>query len=152
MLVAPLKSLAQGATSQMIQSTEATAVAETMRALFIAAGANDLERFRSLTVPGFYAFDSGKRFDGDALMQTIMSAHAKGMKFVWNVTQPDVHVHGDSAWIAYTNVGSIQTSAAAQPTPMTWLESACLERHDGSWKIVFLQSSRAAAPPPSGSH
>jgi hypothetical protein len=146
-LAAPLEMRAQGATPQVTASTEGAAVADTMRAMFVAAGTDDLAKFRSLTAPGFYAFDNGKRYDGVALMQTLASAHAKGMKFVWNVTHPDVHIHGDNAWIAYTNVGSIQSSPAASPTPTTWLESACLERHDGSWKIVFLQSSRAAAPP-----
>jgi hypothetical protein len=40
---------------------------------------------------------------------------------------------------------------AAATDDMTWLESACLERHNGSWKIVFFQSSRVPVPPPSGS-
>jgi hypothetical protein len=151
-LAAPLRMPAQGATAEGAHSTEATAVVDTMHTMFVALGTEDLAKFHSLTVPGFYAFDNGKRYDGDALMQIIVSAHAKGMKFVWSVTQPDVHIHGNYAWIAYANVGSIQQSSTAEPTPMTWLESAFLESHNGSWKITFLQSSRVAAPPPSGAH
>jgi SnoaL-like domain len=150
-LAASFRMPAQGATPQVTNSKEATAVADAMRAMYVAAATDDLAKFRSLIAPGFYAFDNGKRYDGDALMQMVISAHAKGMKIRWNVTKPDAHLHGDYAWIAYTNVGSIQVSAGAGLTPMTWLESACLERHNGSWKIVFFQSSRVPAPPPSGS-
>jgi hypothetical protein len=85
-------------------------------------------------------------------MQMVMNAHTKGMKFVWNLTDPDVHVQNDTAWIAYTNVGSIQASASAEPTPMTWLESAYLERHHGLWQIAFFQSSRVSLPPPNDPH
>ena len=150
-LAAPFRMPEQGATPQVTHSKEATAVADTMRAMYVAAATDDLAKFRSLIAPGFYAFDNGRRYDGDALMQMVMSAHAKGTKIAWNVTQPDAHVHGDYAWIAYTNVGSVQVSAGAGLTPITWLESACLERHNGSWKIVFFQSSRVPPPPPSGS-
>jgi SnoaL-like domain len=148
-LAASFRMPAQGATPT--SSKEATAVADTMRAMYVAAATDDLAKFRALIAPGFYAFDNGKRYDGDALMQMVISAHAKGMKIVWNITKPDAHVHGDYAWIAYTNVGSIQVSTGDGLTPMTWLESACLERHNGSWKIVFFQSSRVPAPPPPGS-
>jgi SnoaL-like domain len=148
-LAASFRMAARGATPT--NSKEATPVADTMRAMYVAAATDDLAKSRSLIAPEFYGFDNGKRYDGDALMQMVISAHAKGVKIVWNITQPDAHVHGDYAWIAYTNVGSIQVSAGAGLTPMTWLESACLERHNGSWKIVFFQSSRVPAPPPSGS-
>lgn len=139
---------AQGEKPQMNSSIESTAVTDTIRAVLSAATSDDMEKFRSLISPGFYAFDNGTRYDGDTLMQTAISAHAKGMKIVWNVTEPDVHIYGDHAWIAYKNVGSIQLTANAAPTPMIWLESAYLERHSTSWKILFLQSSRAAASSP----
>jgi Domain of unknown function (DUF4440) len=148
LLPASMSIRAPGETLLMNSSTASTAVTDTIRAMFIAAGSDDIEKFQSLIAPGFYAFDNGKRFDGDALMRTAMSAHAKGMKFVWNVTESDVRIYGDHAWIAYKNVGSIQVTADAAPTPMTWLESAYLERHNASWKILFLHSSREAASHP----
>lgn len=139
---------AQGEKPHMNDSIESTAVTDTIRAVLNAATNNDMDKFRSLIRPGFYAFDNGRRYDGDTLMQTVISAHAKGIKIVWNLTEPDVHIYGDRAWIAYRNVGSIQLTAADAPTPMTWLESAYLERHDASWKVLFLQSSREAASSP----
>jgi hypothetical protein len=149
MLLSPsVRVRAQGEMPQMNSSIESTAVTDTIRAMFNAVTGDDMEKFRSLIAPGFYAFDNGRRYDGDTLVQTAMSAHAKGMKIVWNVTEPDVRIYGDHAWIAYKNVGSIQLTAAAAPTPMTWLESAYLERHNASWKILFMQSSRAAASSP----
>jgi hypothetical protein len=151
-LIAPMRSVAQSATPKGPQTKEATAVVQAVRTLLAAASTDDLPKFHSLIAPGFYAFDTGKRLDGDSLMQMVMSAHTKGMKFVWNLTDPDVHVQKDTAWIAYTNVGSIQASVSAEPTPMTWLESAYLERHHGLWQIVFFQSSRVSPSPPNDQH
>lgn len=145
-LIAPLRSVAQSATPEVPQTKEAIAVVQAVRTLLAAASTDDLPKFHSLIAPGFYAFDTGKRLDGDSLMQMVMSAHTKGMKFVWNLTDPDVHVQKDTAWIAYTNVGSIQASVSAEPTPMSWLESAYLERHHGLWQIVFFQSTRVSPP------
>lgn len=119
-----------------------TAVADTLRSMYTAAMARDLARFDTLLAPGFYAFDDGERFDGDAVMKNVMTYQAKGVVFVWSVTQPDVHVHCDQAWIAYVNKGSIQMNPHSTPIPTTWLEAADLKRIDGSWKLVFFQSTR----------
>ena len=128
-------------------STESTAVIESIVAMFRSLNDDDTGKFRSLIAPGFYAFDNGRQIDGDAVIRIIAVAHAKGTKFIWNVTSQEVRIFGDHAWIAYKNVGAIQENGAAL-TPMTWLESAYLERKDGSWKIVFLQSSRESASSP----
>ena len=66
----------------------------------------------------------GKRFDGDALMELIKTAHAAGKVYVWNVTEPEVHIEGDIAWITYVNRGSIQDASGTKS--MNWLESAVL--------------------------
>jgi len=41
-----------------------------------------------------------------------------------NVTEPDVHVSGTSAWISYINKGSV--GDASSTTNQPWLESAFL--------------------------
>jgi hypothetical protein len=91
-LAASFRMPAQGATPT--SSKEATAVADTMRAMYVAAATDDLAKFRSLIAPGFYAFDNGKRYDGDALMQMVISAHAKGMKIVSDLSKLDFSVGG----------------------------------------------------------
>jgi hypothetical protein len=144
-LAMPTWLVAQGA-ARPDGSADALAVADTLRAMYVAAVKDDLAGFHAITVPGFYAFDNGKRYDGDALMQMVMDAHARGVTLVWKVPDPDVHVFGDHAQIAYTNIGSIQTGVDAPVQPLSWLESAYLERRDGSWKIVFFQSERATVP------
>lgn len=120
------------------------AVVQTIRTMFDAATTDDVKKFDSLTAPGFYMYDDGERFEGDAIMKLISAQHAKGAKYVWTVTQPDVHVHCDEAWIAYVNDGSIQPSPNASATPMKWLESAILRREGGEWKVVFFHSTRQA--------
>jgi ketosteroid isomerase-like protein len=124
-------------------------VVSTVSAIFGAAEQDDLAKFHAGVAPGFYIFDAGARFDGDAIMVLIKAQHAKGNKYEWNVTEPDVHVSGDMAWIAYVNKGAITNASGT--VAQRWLESAVLERHGGAWKIVFMHSTRvpSAAPPAS---
>jgi len=123
------------------------AVVDTVRTMYAAATADDIARLRAVFAPGAYLFDGGVRYDSiDALMHLIHDYRSKGAKFVWNVTQPDVHVHCDEAWVAFVNDGSITMPGAAAATPQKWLESANLEKRDGVWKIVFFESTRVPAP------
>lgn len=118
-------------------------VIEAVRLMFVAAANDDLAQFRSVTTPDFYAYDVGKQFTGDELMQLIKEAHAAGKTFVWEVTDPKAHVDGQTAWMTWVNRGSIED--AAGKTELTWLESAVLRNSDGAWRICFLHSTRAAA-------
>ena len=116
-------------------------VVETMRAMYAAATVDDLEKMHSVTTADFYAFDGGKRFDGDALFELVKSAHAAGTVFVWTVTEPDVHLSCNVAWISCVNQGSVKNSSGT--TKMTWLESAVLVKEKGAWRIRFFHSTRA---------
>jgi ketosteroid isomerase-like protein len=68
-----------------------------------------------------------------------------GKRFEWNVTEPDVHISGNTAWIAYVNQGSI--TDASGTLGQKWLESAFLQKQAGIWKIAFMHSTRVAAVP-----
>ncbi len=117
-------------------------VVDTVKEVFVAAGADDLEKFHAVTTGDFYAYDNGMRFDGDALMQAIQKQHAAGYVYEWNVTQPEVHIAGDVAWVTYINKGSVKNRAGTQQ--VTWLESVVLEKKGGKWRIHFVHSTRAA--------
>ena len=125
-----------------VRPGDEVAVTDTLRTMYAAATADDLAKFNSVRTAGFYAYANGTRFDGDALMKLVMDFHAKGVKFVWTVTKPEVHVRCNEAWIAYVNNGSIQMNASEAPMPMSWLESAVLERQNGVWKLQFFHSTR----------
>jgi ketosteroid isomerase-like protein len=129
-----------GLTSQQEQ------VVETVRTIFDAARTDDLEKFNSVTGANFYLFDAGARFNGDAIMGLMKAQHAAGKRYQWNVTEPDVHIRGDTAWVAYVNRGSITDSSGT--TEQQWLESAFLERQAGKWKIVFMHSTRVPVRSP----
>jgi hypothetical protein len=73
-------------------------------------------------------------------MTFTKAQHAAGKRYEWNVTPPDVHISGRTAWIAYVNKGSI--SDASGTVNQNWLELAFLERQDGTWKIGFMHSTR----------
>jgi ketosteroid isomerase-like protein len=119
-------------------------VVDTVSTIFTAARADNVAKFDSLIAPGFYIFDAGARFNGDTIMALIKAQHAAGKRYEWNVTEPDVHINGNTAWIAYVNQGSI--SDASGTVNQNWMESAFLEKQAGSWKIVFMHSTRV--PPP----
>ena len=127
-------------------SAEQLQVVNTVKTIFAAAEADDLAKFHSVTAPGFYIFDNGKRFDGDAIMELIKTLQAAGNLYQWNVTAPDVHVNGNNAWIAYVNRGSVTNAAGKHD--YQWLESAVLQQQSGVWKVVFMQSTRVPQAPP----
>ena len=115
-------------------------IVDTMSAIFAAARTNDVAKFDSVIASDFYIFDGGTRFNGDAIMAFIKAQHAAGRRYEWNVTEPDVHVSCNTAWITYTNEGSI--TDASGTTNQNWLESAFLEKQAGTWKVIFMHSTR----------
>jgi len=115
---------------------------EIMRAVetfFHAASTDDTSEFKSVIAPTFYLFDSGVRFNGDSMMAVIKQLHLSGKRIEWHVTNPDVHINGDSAWLAYVNNGTATDSSGT--TQLQWLESAILVKESGKWKMVFLHST-----------
>ena len=125
---------------QKALTAEQTKIVDTVNTVFAAARADDIAKFDSVVAPGFYIFDGGLRFNGDSIMAFIKTQHEAGKHYEWNVTEPDVHISGHTAWIAYTNKGSVSDSSGTKN--LTWLESAFLEKRAGVWKIVFIQSTR----------
>jgi hypothetical protein len=136
---------ASGRTQHKVVATDQSQIIETMNTVFAAARTDDVAKFDSVIAPGFYIFDGGTRFNGNAVMALIKAQHAAGKRFEWNVTEPDVRIDGNTAWIAYVNQGSI--TDASGTVNQKWLESAFLERQAGNWKIVFMHSTRAPAAP-----
>ena len=120
------------------------AVTAAVTAMYAAAAKDDLDGFHAVTTPDFYAFDGGRRFDGDALMRLIRTAHAGGVKFTWSVTQPQVEADCGLALITYVNAGSMTANGVTQP--VTWLEAAELRYDGGSWRIHFFSSTRVPQP------
>jgi len=130
-------------------TTDEEQIVGTVSTIFTAARADDVAKFDSVIAPSFYIFDGGARFNGDSIMALIKAQHAAGKRYEWNVTEPDVHISGNIAWIAYINKGSIMDASGT--ANQQWLESAFLEKQAGTWKIVFMHSTRVPMPPP-GNH
>jgi ketosteroid isomerase-like protein len=120
--------------------TEEQQIVDTVSTIFTAALTDDVAKFDSVIASDFYIFDGGARLNGDTVLGLIKAQHLAGKRYEWNVTEPDVHVNGNTAWIAYVNKGSI--SDASGTRKQSWLESAFLEKQAGSWKIVFMHSTR----------
>jgi ketosteroid isomerase-like protein len=125
---------------QKLVTAEQSQIVDTVSTIFAAARTDDVAKFDTVITSDFYMYDGGARFNGDAVMALIKAQHAAGKRFEWNVTEPDIHISGKTAWIAYVNKGSI--TDASGTVNQNWLESVFLEKQAGSWKIVFMHSTR----------
>ncbi len=130
---------------QKILTAEQTRIVDTVSTIFHAARADDAAKFDSVIASDFYILDGGARFNGDSILALIKAQHVAGKRYEWNVTEPDVHISGDTAWIAYINKGSITDASGSMN--QKWLESAFLQKQAGTWKIVFMHSTRVPMAP-----
>ena len=128
------------AKAQKSLMADQTQIVDAVKTVFAAALTDDTRLLNTVIVPDFYIYDGGARFSGDGIMALIKTQQAAGKRFDWNVTEPDVHISGNTAWIAYVNSGSI--TDASGTTYQKWLESAFLEKQAGVWKIGFMHSTR----------
>lgn len=126
-------------------ASDTTQIVDTVKALFTNLSNDDITKFNSLVTPDFYMYDGGQRFTSDSIVALIKAEHATGKHYEWNVTQPDVHVSGNTAWIAYVNEGTV--TDASGTIHRKWLESAFLTKNAGHWKIAFFHSTRVPPPP-----
>jgi ketosteroid isomerase-like protein len=129
---------------RQVLTSEQTQIVDTVNTIFTAIQTDDAAKLNSVISPEFYIFDGGKRFNAEQVIAIFKAQHLAGKRYEWNVTDPDIHISGNSAWIAYVNDGSI--SDASGTAHQQWLESAFLEKQAGTWKILFMQSTRV--PPP----
>lgn len=122
-------------------ATEQEKVTEALRLMYVALTNDDPDQFRAVTSPDFFTYDGGVRMSGDELMALIKDAHAAGKVYVWEVTEPQVRIDGQTAWVTYVNRGSLQDATGKKD--LTWLESAILRKEDDTWRIEFFHSTRA---------
>jgi len=136
--------ISAAAAQQKVLTSEQSQIVETVNTIFTAIQTDDAAKLNSVIAPEFYIFDGGRRFNAEQVMAIFKAQHLAGKRFEWNVTEPDVHISGNTAWIAYVNDGSI--SDASGTVHHQWLESGFFEKQAGTWKVLFMQSTRV--PPP----
>ena len=120
-------------------------VVQAVEQMFTAFRTDDSSGFQQIATADFHAYDNGVRFTGPSLLELLRKAHASGTRFEWSVTEPEVHIVCNLAWVTYVNRGSIENAAGQQT--MSWLESAVLEYGEQQWRIRFFHSTRAATSP-----
>ena len=137
------------ATAQLKTSADdESEVVQTVQTLFNALETANDAQFTSVLTSGFYLFDGGKRLSGQAVLSLFKALRAAGKSYKWSVTEADVHVIGNTAWVAYVNKGSITDPSGTKD--QEWLESAFLERQEVGWKIAFMHSTRVPKPTQNG--
>ncbi len=115
MVMVTSAAFAADSTGCQASASDNTQVIDAVRTMYAAATTDDMVGFHSVASAKFYAFDGGKRFDGDALMNVV-------------------------AWITYVNRGSVKDASGTKE--LAWVESAFLEKEAGQWRILFLHSTR----------
>ena len=138
-------SIATAGAEQKHLTAEQTKIADTVSTIFIAARADDVAKFDSVIASDSYIFDGGARFNRNSIMSLIKAQHVASKRYELNVTEPDVHISGNTAWIAYINQGRITDPSGT--LNQNWLESAFLQKQAGVWKIVFMHSTRVPLAP-----
>src|SRR5260370_41122008 len=91
---------------QKLLTADQTQIVNTVSVIFAAARTDDVAKFDSVIAPDFYIYDGGVRFNGDTVVAMIKAQHAAGKRYGGDVREPDVHIRGKTAWIAYINQGS----------------------------------------------
>jgi hypothetical protein len=138
LLAACSAAIAQTSACHATAADEA-AVKHTVHAAFRAAQHRDATLWNQSVTPDAIFFDGGREFHGSALFALIGKMEAAGHVYVWNPTQMQAQADCQMAWFHEVNVGSVDRK------PMVWLESGALRKVGGQWKLVFLESQRAAA-------
>jgi ketosteroid isomerase-like protein len=143
-LVLMFSLISTGRGQQKLLTSDQSQIVDTVNTIFTAIQSDDAAKLNSVIAPDFYIFDGGKRFNAEQVMAIFKAQHLAGKRYEWNVTEPDIHISGNTAWIAYVNDGSISDSSGH--VHQQWLESGFLEKQAGTWKVVFMQSTRVPTP------
>jgi ketosteroid isomerase-like protein len=133
---------------QKVLTNDQSQIVDRVNSMFAALQTDDTAKLNSILAPDFYIFDGGYRFNGEAMVARIKALQDSGKRFEWSVTQPDIHISGNTAWIAYVNEGGITDDSGRMN--QEWLESAFLEKQAGIWKIRFVHSTRVPKPKGTG--
>ncbi|HYZ75168.1 MAG TPA: DUF4440 domain-containing protein, partial [Chthoniobacterales bacterium] len=109
------------ASAQKFPTVDQTQIIGALKTIFAAFQTDDVAMLNKVVAPGFYIYiyDGGARFNAEEILALVKAQQAAGKRFEWNVTEPDVHISGKTAWIAYVNKGSI--TDASGTTDQTWL-------------------------------
>lgn len=142
-MTASVRATAQQSRRCTASDADKPTIVAAVQNLFAAAEKDDVAAFDALLAPGYYMYDGGKRFDGDAILtKLLMEKQKQGYKWVWSVQDPQIEVDCNTAWIAYVNRGSL-TAPDGTKQDLTWLESGVLDKRNGHWMLRFFHSTRA---------
>jgi hypothetical protein len=126
-------------------STDEQDIIRTLERVYAAVGDDDRASLDGLLCRDFHAFESGVHMTGRELLDLMSKYYAAGRRYRWSVTESQVEVQGGLGVIVYVNQGSIAEAPGAEPTPMSWLETALMRRDQSGWRMAFLHSTRTKA-------
>jgi len=126
-------------------NSEAHALVAAIEQVQAALAANDRARLDELLCPDFHAFENGVHMSGRELLEVMSSYYARGKRYRWSVSSPQVELQGTLGTVVYVNHGSIVEAPGASAVAQSWLESVVLRREGSAWRLAFLHSTRTKA-------
>ena len=126
-------------------NSEAHALVAAIEQVQAALAANDRARLDELLCPDFHAFENGVHMSGRELLEAMSGYYARGKRYRWSVSSPQVELQGTLGTVVYVNHGSIVEAPGASAVAQSWLESVVLRREGSAWRLAFLHSTRTKA-------
>jgi hypothetical protein len=141
-LMSPLHVCAAKA-QQKVLTNEQSQIVDTVNTMFTAVRTDDAAKLNSVIAPDFYMFDGGHRFKGEAIMALVKAQQVAGKRYEWSVTEPHIHISGNTAWIR------MPIRAASLTRQAAWINSGW---NLPSWRNRQVPGGSSLSTAPASQH
>jgi hypothetical protein len=94
---------------------------------------------RALAARDFTAIENGTVLGLKEFVGAGQKLKRKGASLTYNLSDAEVTVEEDVAWLVHKNSGVAETEARRQE--IDWTESFVLRKEAGGWKVAMLRST-----------
>ncbi|MFY8000299.1 MAG: nuclear transport factor 2 family protein [Candidatus Kapaibacteriota bacterium] len=129
--------------SAQAQTQDSTAIKAIVQDFFEVFSQFDAKYMERTITQGFELYDVGLVWNADSV-KTYISKNTKPFKRENKLTFLKFNVRESIAWVSYWNTG-IFHQPDGKKQEVRWLESAILEKVNGTWKIAQLHSTLVSA-------
>lgn len=127
-------------------AADSPAIADALHAWYAAEAVGDAAGYHARVTADFHAFDGGKPFIGDGLLDMAKAHLDKGERAAFTIGELAVQLDCRTALATFTTQGSFDSAGRHQDA--TFLESAELRKEDGQWRLAFFHSTLVPPAPP----
>lgn len=115
---------------------------QSLQDLFTAISEFNYQGIRDVSTKDCQLLENGLVWNVDSLVNAMKTLEGKA-KVVYNLENINIKVVCSIALISYRNNAVITSTSSGKEERLEWVESAIFEKHDNSWKLSLLHSTRA---------